>query len=311
MRGKLTLALSLLTLALAAAIPVASLDAQRGGVGLTVWVDADFKGANHTFLDDTPDVGAVGLARQISSLRPSPGETWEVCSGVNYSGRCRVMPGTVSNLDDVSWNDIIMSVRRVRRPTPGSSIPGGDPGRSTLPPARGLELYAGVDYSGQRLVLTEPTGDFRRREFNDRAISLRVPRGETWEVCINANYDECRVVSEDVPDLAALGLSRNISSARLRPTGRGRGRGFPFPGGRQRLVLYERVNFAGRSLTLEDDEPNLRFFSNDAGSVEVQGGRWQLCDQPRYGGRCATITESERDLRRLGLRDRVSSVRRQ
>ncbi len=310
MRGRLTLTLSLLTLAVTAAFAVASLDAQRGGIGLTVWTDSDFKGANHTFLDDTPDLGPIGMARRISSLRPSLGETWEVCSEVNYGGRCRVFSNALSNLNDVSWNDIIMSVKRVRRPAPGSSIPGGAPGgRGTLPPARGLELYAGVDYSGQRLTLTDETPDFRRREYNDRAMSLRVPRNETWELCINIGFDDCRLVSEDVPDLATIGLSRNISSARLRPTGRGRG--FPFPGGRQRLVLYERVNFTGRSLTLDDDEPNLRFFSNDAGSVQVQGGRWELCDQPRYGGRCATITGSERDLRRLGLRDRVSSARRQ
>jgi hypothetical protein len=278
--------------------------------GLTVWVDKDYRGANHTFIADAPDVSAAGLARQISSLRPASGEIWQVCSEVNYGGRCRTFSTAVSNLDDITWNDIIMSVRRVTRPEPGGGTPPGGtpPGRSNLPPARGLELYAGLQYSGQRLVLTEAVSDFRRREFNDRAISVRVPRGETWEICINANYDDCRLISEDTPDLGLIGFSRNISAARPRATGRGRG--FPFPGGRQQLVLFDRVNFAGRSLTLTDDEPNLRFFSNDAGSVQVQGGRWELCDQPRYGGRCATITESERDLRRLGLRDRVSSVRR-
>ncbi len=291
----------------------AGLDAQFGRTappGLTVWADANYRGANHTFQEDTPDISATGLGRQISSLRPGTGESWEVCSEPNYGGRCRVFSGAASNLRDVSWNDVIMSVRRVREPARGEAPP-PPPGRGpvpTLPPARGLELYAGTQYAGQRLVLTEALPDFRKREFSDRAMSLRVPPKETWEVCVNVNYDECHLVSEDIPDLAAHGLARVISSARPRQAGLERR--FGLPGARARLVLYDGANFTGRSLTIDSDQATLRFFNNDAGSVLVQGGRWQLCDRPNYGGNCVEITDSIRDLRRIGLRDRVSSVRR-
>ena len=281
----------------------ARLEAQFGrpsAPGLTVWVDADFRGANHTFLSDTPDISSTGLGRQISSLRPGPGETWQACSEPNYGGRCRVFSAGVSNLQDIAWNDLILSVRRVGGRDTG---PGGRP----LPPVTAFELYAGTQYSGEKIVLREATPDFRRRDFNDRALSLRVPRGETWEVCVNTGYDDCRVVTEDVPDLSTIGLNRLISSARPRATGRGRGPSLPAT---PQIVLYDAANFTGRNVSIDSDQRSLSLFNNQAGSVQVLAGRWELCDRPGYEGTCLTTTESIRDLGRSSLRGRVASVRR-
>ena len=61
-------------------------------------------------------------------------------------------------------------------------------------------------------------------------------------------------------------------------------------------------------MTIENERSTLVFFNNQAGSVQVTG-RWELCDQPNFGGRCVTISSDVRDLARLGLRDRVSSAR--
>lgn len=179
---------------------------------------------------------------------------------------------------------------------------------------RGLELFAGTNYSGQRLELTTDTPSLRRRNFNDRAMSLRVPRGESWEICINDNYDECKVVDGDIPDLASIGITRMISSARPRRFGRGGGdRGgfpgpLPGPGVRARLVLYDHPNFQGRTLTVERDTPSLVFFNDAAGSVQVIG-RWELCDGRNFTGHCVRTDSDVRDLARLGLNNRVSSVR--
>ena len=152
--------------------------------------------------------------------------------------------------------------------------------------------------------MSAATPDLRRRDFNDRAISLRVPRGQIWEVCVNANYDDCRVVDADVPDLSPIGLSRQISSARPREDrGRGGFRGSP------ELVLYQSTDFRGRSMSIEGPMASLGFFTNIAGSAEVRGGRWELCDRPRFGGNCVTLTDSVRDLRALSLRAPVASVR--
>lgn len=270
-----------------------------GGIGLTVWVDSNYRGSNHTFRDDNPDLRSINMTNRISSLRAARGEGWEVCTEPRYQGRCQVFSGDEPNLQSRGWNDTISSVRRVR----GGGGGGGFPGR---PPTNGLELYAGLDFSGRRLELTDAAADFRRMDFNDRAMSLRVPRNQAWEICVHNNFDDCRVVTEDVRDLNSLGLSRLLSSARPR-SGRGIGGGGGGTG-RARLVLYDRPGYAGRSMTIDNERSTLVFFRDQAGSAQVVG-RWELCDEPGFKGRCATVSSDVRDLARLGLRDRVSSVR--
>jgi hypothetical protein len=61
-------------------------------------------------------------------------------------------------------------------------------------------------------------------------------------------------------------------------------------------------------MTIESERSTLAFFSNEAGSAQVTG-RWELCDEPGFRGRCVTVSSDVRDLARIGLRDRVSSVR--
>jgi Beta/Gamma crystallin len=297
MRQTFTRALILAaTIGLAAAPAHAQRDRDMGGIGLTVWVDSDYRGSNHTFREDNPDLRSINMTNRISSLRAAQGEVWEVCTEPRYQGRCQVFSGNEPNLQSRGWNDTISSVRRVR----GGGGGGGFPGR----PPNGLELYAGLDYSGRRLDLTSATSDFRRMDFNDRAMSLRVPRNQAWEICVHNNFDDCRVVTDDVRDLNSLGLSRKLSSARPR-SGRGIGGG---GGGRPRLVLYDRPGYAGRSMTIENERGNLVFFNSQAGSAQVVG-RWELCDEPGFKGRCVTVSSDVRDLARVGLRDRVSSVR--
>jgi hypothetical protein len=277
--------------------------------GLTVWADADFNGLNTTFTADTPDISASGLGRAISSVRVGPKESWQICTEPNYGGRCRTVTGTIENLQSVGFNDSIMSVRKTPPPptpapaaAPAPSAPAAAPAPVVLAPATGLELYAGTGYSGRKQILRESTENFRSIDFSDRAMSLRVPRNETWEICINIDFDECRLVSEDIPDLAAIGISRMISSARPHYT---RGRG-----GRARIVYYDGVNFRGRSVTIDDDRPSFGNSNTAVGSVRVVDGEWQICDRPRFFGNCVVIDDDVRDLSRLGLRGPVASVRR-
>jgi len=150
-----------------------------------------------------------------------------------------------------------------------------------------------------------PTPDLKRRDFNDRAISLRVPRGQSWEVCVNNDFDQCRVIDADVPDLSAIGLERVISSVRphdVRVGGRDLARG-------PRIVLYQNAGFRGRSMTLDATAATLTFFNELAGSAELVDGRWELCDRPRFGGNCVTVTGSVRDLRTLSINGPVMSIR--
>ena len=288
--------------------------------GLTVWADVEFRGADHTFINDMPDISSTGMARMISSVRPGPGETWQVCTEPNYAGRCRIVSGSVSNMQEIGWNDVVMSVRRLSGTGWGTAPPATTRPGANLPPATGLELYTGTNFSGRRVVLRQATTDFRSFNFNDAPLSARVPPNTVWEVCIHIDYDQCRQISGDLPDLNEIGVSRMISSARpvngdeiVRNRGWYQGRGQQRQAGAAatttapRLLVFEGPNFTGRRVTIEDARTSLL---GTAASIQVVGGRWQVCDRPDYGGNCMIVNADVANISDLyALRGRVASLR--
>lgn len=51
-------------------------------------------------------------------------------------------------------------------------------------------------------------------------------------------------------------------------------------------------------------------FSNRASSVVVDSGRWEVCEEKSFRGRCVVLRKGSYDtLARMGLNDRVTSVR--
>ena len=80
-----------------------------------------------------------------------------------------------------------------------------------------LILFSGLNYTGQRLVITQDTPNLRDLNFDEASGSL-VARGD-WEVCLDPNYGtRCRTYSESIPDLRSF--RGRISSVRY--VGRGR-----------------------------------------------------------------------------------------
>jgi uncharacterized protein YcfJ len=78
------------------------------------------------------------------------------------------------------------------------------------------------------------------------------------------------------------------------------------------ITFLEREDFSGRSFTTEQQVNNLeRFgFNNRASSAIVDGGRWEVCDQARFGGRCVVLRPGRYDsLHAMGLDDAATSVR--
>lgn len=283
-------------------------DRQMGGVGLTVYTDPNYRGRNATFRNDVPNLQSYsGFNDRISSLQVGPGETWEVCEHANYEGRCQVVSETEPDLRRRGWNDTISSVRRIRGGYPG--YPGRPPVYPPVQPGpRGLELYSSTGFRGDRRVVAGAVADFRSLDFNDRAMSLRVPPGQVWEICTEAYFQNCRQVNTDWSSLSGFrGMSRSISSAR--PWQQGGGGYYPPPQNDVRLVLYDDRGFRGRSYTVSAVTPVLSGFMNRAESLQVFGGVWELCERPRFGGRCVNVSSSVPDLRSLGLRNRVGSAR--
>jgi len=291
--------------ALAPLAPVAPVaQAGRGTNGITVFEDANFQGRSVTTVNDVPDLRSLGMDDRVSSLAVAGSEVWEICEDRNYRGRCLEVSGTETDLRRRGLHDEVSSLRRVNRGSSGST------GSSIqLPVVQQLELFAGTNYSGQRLALTAATPDLRRVGFNDRAMSVRVGRGSVWEICVNPNYDDCRVIDRDYADLSLLGLTRLMTSARPRASGSGAVGGWRPPGGRTQIILFDETNYRGRSMTIDSATPALGLFANRTASVQVLSGRWELCDQTQFNGRCITVNGNVRDLGTVGFRDRLSSLR--
>ncbi|MGZ5277074.1 MAG: beta/gamma crystallin family protein [Caldimonas sp.] len=78
------------------------------------------------------------------------------------------------------------------------------------------------------------------------------------------------------------------------------------------ITFYEGEGFRGR--TFATDKPVGDFsrygFNDRASSVVVDRGRWEVCDDARFAGRCVVLRKGSYDsLRGMGLENRISSVR--
>lgn len=77
------------------------------------------------------------------------------------------------------------------------------------------------------------------------------------------------------------------------------------------VTFYELEDFAGQSFSTDRPVGNFeRFGFNDrASSVIVTGGRWEVCDERRFRGRCVVLRPGEYpSLAAMGLNNRITSV---
>lgn len=277
---------------------------QIGGVGITVFDDANYRGRNATFRDATPSLRGAGMSRRISSLQVAPGEMWEGCDQENFRGRCQVFSGTESNLDRVGWNDTIQSLRPVRggggRPPiyPPIQPPGG---------RGGLVLYSDTNFRGDQRRIDGPVTSLRQVDYNDKARSARVEFG-AWELCVDDYYaGGCVRVDRDVPNLATLGMSKRASSAR--PTNSGIVPPGPWqPTQPPRLILFDETRYRGQSWTIDRQEATVPG-AGRAESAQVIGGTWEVCAGRNGAPPCVQLSQNVSDLRSLGFRNRIVSAR--
>jgi uncharacterized protein YcfJ len=79
------------------------------------------------------------------------------------------------------------------------------------------------------------------------------------------------------------------------------------------VTFYEGESFHGRAFTTQNEVKNFARigFNDRASSVVVSSGRWEVCENARFEGRCVLLRPGNYDsLRALGMENRISSVRR-
>lgn len=78
------------------------------------------------------------------------------------------------------------------------------------------------------------------------------------------------------------------------------------------VTLYEGREFRGRAISIDRAVPNLERlnFDDRTRSAVVERGRWEVCEEPRFQGRCAVLRRGHYDsLREAGVQWRIASVR--
>ena len=282
-------------------------------LGVTLYANPNFGGQSASFHHDTPNLVPFHLNDSVSSIRIDDGETWEICQDVDYGNQCRAISGDVADLRSMGWDDRISSLRRSNN---DGSRDGrwdrGNNGNYGNNSSVGVTVYANPNYRGQSALLRYDTPNLVTFNLNDKVSSVRIPNGETWEVCQDINYEsQCDVLSASVADLRRSGWTDRISSLR-RVNDRGfgdrrTGTGGVFQNIAQRgLLFFDREGFRGAWTPVSMGSSRMGVPAWQ-GSVRIRGGgAWELCDT---SGDCATIDQDMSDLSYLGLNDRIISAR--
>ncbi len=83
-----------------------------GRTSVTIFRDADYRGASFRFDNEMPNLANTGFNDAISSMQ-FRGE-WEACTDAYYRGQCVTFRDDVRNLRYTGMNDRISSLRPVR-----------------------------------------------------------------------------------------------------------------------------------------------------------------------------------------------------
>ena len=243
-------------------------------------------------------------------------ERWEVCDDLRFRGRCVVLaPGQYPSLAAIGLSDRVSSARAVdRRSGQAPDAPPAAP--PALPPAvtGQIDLYENEGFQGRSFSAVQAVPDFRRSGLNDRASSAVVTGGR-WEICADANFGgPCTVLRPgQYPSLAAWGLNDRISSIRSASHEIAEAPRPAVPAAASRIVFYENEGFQGRSMVADGPVDDFRRsgINDRASSIVVSGGRWEACQDVRYGGDCVVLRPGQyASLAAMGMNDRISSARR-
>jgi hypothetical protein len=291
-------------------------------------------GRCETFRHGVDDLREWGFSNRISSFRIEGG-SWLLCTDYGFRGVCEEYRRSEMDLNGTRLQDNVSSLRPVR----GGS--GGGGGRASI------AVYSQPGYRGKSWVFSDDIADLGRVGLNNQVSSVRVYGGR-WQICEQQGFRSCRSITSDIPDLSIIGWNNRVSSIREgggwgddtwgggrgsgggsgwgggsggsnRPGGGGWGGsggsnrpgGGGSGGGRGSLTLFEHADFGGQTFDVNDEVADLGpvGFNDRASSIRIGGGRWQVCTDSYFKGRCQIING---DVRRMDntFNDKISSVRR-
>lgn len=229
----------------------------------------NFQGPGVTARESIPDLTRYNFDDKTTSIRILSGQ-WEVCTGVNFTGRCETVTADTWDLTGVDLNNQISAVRPAR--------PGGYPARPDYDAdARYEDGYDGGrydgygdyddydeydDYDGENYG----DGDYDDR-YGDGVITQEPYRGPASLTLYQYEYFdgaevELRRSSRD------LGDQRFDDYARSLRVGEGVWR------------ICEDAYFGGDCATVDEDVPDL-----DALDLDGRISSVELLSRPDYGGR--------------------------
>lgn len=175
---------------------------------LVFYENANFSGRVFATRQEVPNFSNFGYNDRASSLVVMS-NSWQVCDGANFSGRCVVLrPGNYPSLAAVGLDNRVSSARMVgvvnANPQPAANLP------------EAVVFYEGDNFQGRTFSSQQSVPNFMSFGFNDRASSI-VVNSQRWEVCDDANFGgRCVVLRPGrYPSLSSMGLNNRISSVRM------------------------------------------------------------------------------------------------
>jgi Beta/Gamma crystallin len=291
---------------------------RRGSV--EIFDRPDFQGTSILLDRDSANFSNNGFNDRARSIIVHDG-TWTMCTARGFGGECRTYArGRYPNLGRGASGDI--SSARINGDADAPYVHGGGvvvgsqvgSGAGANVGAGRVILFDQDRMTGRSMVAAENVVDLADTGFNDEAASIIV-EGGSWEFCTDSFFrGQCRILKAGQYRRLDPVLFRSISSVRAASSANGDFLAQTRPQGAARGVgieLFEHDDFQGRRLGSRDGITNLERenFNDLASSVVVLEGRWELCTDADFGGRCAVYGPG-RYPKLWGLSDQLSSVRR-
>ena len=103
-------------------------------------------------------------------------------------------------------------------------------------------------------------------------------------------------------------VSACAAAALILPAASAQLAGGPQGGG---VILFDQSGFSGEAVQIDSAVSSLSDarFNDKASSIQVLSGRWEVCTNGNFGGRCEIIRNDNLDLQGIGLNNNISSIR--